>query len=220
MEVSLIRIYLLAGLILHKAVWEILKRRGAGAAPAPAPASKARVLSLIKIAILAGIVAQTLAPEIAPISSQPQTLRAVGIAIYTLGLMMAVVARCQLGRNWSDIEKSRVKRDHMLVAHGIYRWVRHPIYAGDLLLLLGLELALNSWTALGVSPLALYVRQKAASEERDLARMLAGYDDYCRRTPAFCRSCRANPFQPIPPKAANYWPLQNCSNVLGLVTPR
>ncbi|HYK60625.1 MAG TPA: methyltransferase [Bryobacteraceae bacterium] len=154
MEVSLIRIYLLAGLILHKAVWEILKRRGPAAAPAPAPSSKARVLSLIKIAILAGIVAQTLAPEIAPISSQPQTLRAVGIAIYTLGLMMAVVARCQLGRNWSDIEKSRVKRDHMLVAHGIYRWVRHPIYAGDLLLLLGLELALNSWTALGVSPLA------------------------------------------------------------------
>src|SRR5215467_5881402 len=118
MEVSLIRIYLLAGLILHKAVWEILKRRGPAAAPAPAPSSKARVLSLIKIAILAGIVAQTLAPEIAPISSQPQTLRAVDIAIYTLGLMMAVVSRCQLGRNWSDIEKSRVKRDHMLVAHG------------------------------------------------------------------------------------------------------
>jgi protein-S-isoprenylcysteine O-methyltransferase len=110
-------------------------------------------------------------------------LRAVGIAIYTLGLMMAVVARCQLGRNWSDIEKSRVKRDHMLVAHGIYRWVRHPIYAGDLLLL-GLELALNSWAALGVLPLALYVRQKAAGEERDLARTL-GYDDYWRRTGRF-----------------------------------
>jgi protein-S-isoprenylcysteine O-methyltransferase Ste14 len=73
----------------------------------------------------------------------------------------------------------------MLVAHGIYRWVRHPIYAGDLLLLLGLELALNSWAALGVLPLALYVRQKAAGEERDLARTLAGYDDYCRRTARF-----------------------------------
>ena len=184
MEVSLIRLYLLGGLILHKAVWEALKRRGAGAAPAPVPSNKARVLSLVKIAILAGIVAQTLAPEIAPISSQPQTLRAVGIAIYTLGLMMAIVARCQLGRNWSDIEKSRVKRDHMLVAHGIYRWVRHPIYAGDLLLL-GLKLALNSWAALGVLPLALYVRQKAAGEERDLARTLAGYNEYCRRTARF-----------------------------------
>jgi protein-S-isoprenylcysteine O-methyltransferase Ste14 len=185
MEVSLLRLYLVGGLILHKAVWEILKRRGAGAAAPPAPSRKSRVLSLIKMAILAGIVAQTLMPEIAPISGQPQTLRAVGVAIYTLGLMMAIVARCQLGRNWSDIETSRVKRDHRLVAHGIYRWVRHPIYAGDLLLLLGLQLALNSWAVLGVLPLALYVRQKAAGEERDLARTLSGYDDYCRRTARF-----------------------------------
>jgi protein-S-isoprenylcysteine O-methyltransferase Ste14 len=189
MEVSVIRIYLLGGLILHKAVWEVLKRRSglqpATAASASAPPLKTRLLSLLKIAILAGIVAQTLAPEIAPISNQPHTLRAVGVAIYTLGLMMAIVARCQLGRNWSDIEKSRVKHDHMLVAHGIYRWVRHPIYAGDLLLLLGLQLALNSWAVLGVLPLALYVRQKAAGEERDLARTLAGYDDYRRRTARF-----------------------------------
>jgi protein-S-isoprenylcysteine O-methyltransferase Ste14 len=98
---------------------------------------------------------------------------------------MAIVARCQLGRNWSDIEKSRVKGDHALVAHGIYRWVRHPIYAGDLLLLAGLQLALNSWVVLAVLPLALYVRQKAAGEERDLAKTLAGYDDYCRRTARF-----------------------------------
>lgn len=185
MEFSLLRLYLLSGLILHKAVWEVLKRGGNRAAPAPTPSPKARALSLVKVAILAGIVAQTLAPEIAPISSQPEALRAAGFVIYTLGLAMAIVARIQLGRNWSDIEKSRVKGDHALVAHGIYRWVRHPIYAGDLLLLAGLELALNSWAVLAVLPLALYVRQKAAGEERDLAKTLAGYDDYCRRTARF-----------------------------------
>lgn len=185
MEFSLLRLYLLSGLILHKAVWEVLKRGGNRAAPAPTPSPKARALSLVKIAILGGIVAQTFAPEIGPISSQPEALRAAGFVIYTLGLAMAIVARIQLGRNWSDIEKSRVKGDHALVAHGIYRWVRHPIYAGDLLLLAGLELALNSWAVLAVLPLALYVRQKAAGEERDLAKTLAGYDDYCRRTARF-----------------------------------
>ncbi|HEY7333268.1 MAG TPA: isoprenylcysteine carboxylmethyltransferase family protein [Bryobacteraceae bacterium] len=185
MEISLLRLYLLSGLILHKAVWEVLKRREPRKAPAPAVPLKSRVLSMVKIAILAGIVAQTLAPEIAPISSQPQALRLVGFIVYSLGLAMAIVARFQLGRNWSDIEKSRVKGDHILVAHGIYRWIRHPIYAGDLLLLLGLELALNSWGVAGVLLLAVYVRQKAAGEEKDLARTLAGYDQYCRRTSRF-----------------------------------
>lgn len=139
-----------------------------------------------------------LAPEIAPTSSEPQPLRISGLTIYTLGLLMAIVARLQLGRNWSDIEKSRVKRDQILVAHGLYRWVRHPIYAGDLLLLLGLELALNSWAVAGVVVLALYVRQQATREERALAEscpvmkiIAAALRDSCRAFPIYSGSSRS-----------------------------
>lgn len=191
MEISWIRIYLLAGLLLHKAVWEVLKVRQ-HAAPAPKPRSlKVRILSAIKLAILLGIVAQTFMPEILPISSDPATLRAVGFALYTIGLASAILGRVQLGWNWSDIEKAYVKKDHALVSHGLYRYVRHPIYAGDLLLLLGLELALNSWGALGVAALAVYVRQQAIREEGQLRRALPGYDAYCRRTNRFL------PFVPV-----------------------
>ena len=185
MEISGARLYLLGGLILHKAVWEILKRRETRPQRAQNISLKSRILSIVKMIILAGIVVQTLVPEIAPISNDPQQLRITGLAIYTLGLLMAVVARLQLGRNWSDIEKSRVKQDHALVAHGLYRWVRHPIYAGDLLLLLGLELALNSWAVVGVVVLIVYVRQQAAREERALSDTLPGYEEYCRRTSRF-----------------------------------
>src|SRR6516162_1481478 len=185
MEISVSRLYLLGGLILHKVVWEILKRRDARPPKQPGISLKSRVLSIIKIAILVGIIAQTLAPSVVPISRDAFALEVAGLVIYTLGLLMAIVARLQLGRNWSDIEKSRVKQDHALVAHGLYRWVRHPIYAGDLLLLLGLELALNSWGVLGVIALAMYVRRQAAVEERALAATLPGYADYCRRTSRF-----------------------------------
>jgi len=185
MEFSAIRLYLLAGLVLHKAVWEILKRSGPRVERKAGISLKSRILSLVKIVILAGIILQTLVPEIAPISGDPQTLRAIGIGIYTAGLLMAIMARVQLGRNWSDIEKSRVRNDHALVAHGLYKLVRHPIYAGDLLLLLGLEMALNSWAVAGVLALALYVRQKAAAEERVLAETLPGYGEYCKRTARF-----------------------------------
>jgi protein-S-isoprenylcysteine O-methyltransferase Ste14 len=191
MEISWLRIYLLFGLLFHKAVWEFMKRRQGGSPPHATRPAKVRLLSAVKVAILVGIIAQTLLPAVLPISTEPSTLMAAGAALYTLGLLMAVSGRIQLGWNWSDIEKSQVKRGHQLVAHGLYRYVRHPIYAGDLLLLLGLELALNSWCFLGVAAVAVYVRRQAIREERKLCEVLPQYDQYCRRTSRFL------PFLPV-----------------------
>jgi protein-S-isoprenylcysteine O-methyltransferase Ste14 len=191
MGITLLRCYLLVGLVAHKAVWEILKRRQPTRSAPQNPSPKARLLSAAKVLILAAIVVQTVAPELFPIARDPATLRIAGTTIYTLGLLIAVTARLQLGRNWSDIEKSAVLQDHALVARGLYRWVRHPIYAGDVLLLLGLELALNSWIVAAVAVLALYVRRQAMSEERALLRTLPGYDQYYRRTARFL------PFLPV-----------------------
>jgi protein-S-isoprenylcysteine O-methyltransferase Ste14 len=191
MEITWIRIYLVGGLLFHKAVWEVMKaRQGPAAAKAVRPL-KVRLLSGVKVAILLGIIVQTFLPDVLPISANPAALRAVGLAIYTLGLLTAVMGRIQLGWNWSDIEKAYVKQDHALVSHGLYRHVRHPIYTGDLLLLLGLELALNSWGALGAIALAVYVRRQAIREERQLIQALPGYDQYCRRTTRFL------PFLPV-----------------------
>jgi protein-S-isoprenylcysteine O-methyltransferase Ste14 len=191
MEISWIRIYLLAGLVFHKAVWEIMKAKQ-GAPPAKAaPPLKVRLLSWIKIAILVGIVAQTLIPEVLPIAADADQIRAIGVAIYTLGLVTAITGRIQLGWNWSDIEKAHVKRDHALVSHGLYRHIRHPIYTGDLFLLLGLELALDSWLVLGAIALAVYIRRRAIREEGQLVQALPGYDQYCRRTVRFL------PFLPL-----------------------
>jgi protein-S-isoprenylcysteine O-methyltransferase Ste14 len=192
MELSWIRLYLLFGLLFHKAVWEYMKARQGGApAVKKERPLKVRVLSALKLCILLGIIAQTQLPEFLPISASPSTLRTVGIALYTLGLAMAVTGRIQLGWNWSDIEKSFVQRDHALVEHGLYRYVRHPIYAGDILLLSGLELTLNSWCVLGVAAIAVYVRTQAVSEERSLKSVLPGYEQYCRRTARFL------PFLPV-----------------------
>jgi protein-S-isoprenylcysteine O-methyltransferase Ste14 len=191
MEISWIRVYLLCGLIVHKAVWEIMKARKGARAAKPARSPMARLLAAVKIGVLLAILAQTLAPEVLPISGNASVLRAFGLALYTVGLATAVAGRIQLGWNWSDIEQAHVKRDHALVSHGLYRHVRHPIYAGDLLLLLGLELALNSWCVLGAVALAIYIRRRAIREEGQLRQALPGYDQYCRRTARFL------PFLPV-----------------------
>ena len=192
MEISWVRIYLLLGLLFHKAVWEFMKaRQGRGTASNVARPWNVRLLSATKVVILLGIIAQTVMPVVLPITANPSTLTAVGVALYTLGLLIAVSARIQLGRNWSDIEKSQLKPGHQLVEHGVYRYVRHPIYTGDLLLLLGLQLALNSWCVLGVAALAVYVHRRVIREERKLCEVLPQYSQYCRRTSRFL------PFLPV-----------------------
>lgn len=58
-----------------------------------------------------------------------------GLALTGLGVAFAIWARSTLGKNWSA--NVTVKQDHSLVYGGPYRFVRHPIYAGILLAMLG-----------------------------------------------------------------------------------
>ncbi len=58
-----------------------------------------------------------------------------GIAVTAVGLGFAIWARAYLGRNWSGMVS--VKIGHELVRSGPYRWVRHPIYSGMILAMLG-----------------------------------------------------------------------------------
>ncbi len=182
-----VRVLLLAGLVFHKALWEVMKKRttlAPGAAKAKQPLPQL-LTKFIKIAILLGIAVQTVTPTIFPIADQSELLRPVGVAIYLFGLAVAVMGRLHLGDNWLDIEAAGVKREQNTVAHGIYAYIRHPIYTGDLFLLLGLELALGSWLFLGVFVLALAVLRQAVVEERKLMESLPGYASYCQRTRRF-----------------------------------
>ena len=181
----LLRSCLLAGLIAHKAIWELLRRHSV-AGRANQQSLRIQPVKIVKVGILLGIIVQTLLPwDILPITSEPGRLRIVGAIVYTLGLLVAMLARLQLGRNWSDIESPVVGANHAVVATGIYGYIRHPIYVGDIALLLGLELCLDSWLVMGVVLLVPVVLRKAILEERMLAQRLLGYDSYLRKTKRF-----------------------------------
>ncbi len=180
----ILQIYLFLGLVLHKIIWEVLKNKSAGKLVEP-QSTKLFAIKAVKIGILAGILVQIWLADILPIATDSFLLRVIGVAIYTLGLATAIAARFQLGENWSNIETGRVLESQNVVASGIYAYVRHPIYVGDILLLLGLELALNSWLVLGVLILVPVVMLKAVKEERMLAGELRGYEAYCQSSKRF-----------------------------------
>ena len=186
-EIIMLKVYLLAGLVFHKVLWETMKRRqGQAQPPSTSLPLKTRLVKLVKLLILAAIIGQTILPiDILPISTDPATLRLTGLAIFTLGLLTAVAARIQLGSNWSDIEEGKIADRHAVVDSGIYRYIRHPIYTGDILLLLGLELCLNSWLVMGLVLLVPVVTMQAIREEQKLVTALPDYAEYIRRTKRF-----------------------------------
>jgi protein-S-isoprenylcysteine O-methyltransferase Ste14 len=187
--VILLRAYLFTGLVVHKLVWEWLRRnqRSTSAKAVIGDAAlHVRLAKLAKIAVLGAILVQTVAPWTwFPILAAPQTLQIVGVAIYSIGLAVAIAGRVQLGSNWADIEAAQVLMHQSVVRHGLYRFVRHPIYVGDLLLLTGLELALNSWLVLGVIVLTPIVLSRAVREEELLKQSLTGYREYCKTSKRF-----------------------------------
>jgi len=180
----LLQLYLLFGLVVHKAIWEILKR-GSAERPVEGSSGKLTLVKAVKVAILLGLVVQIWFPDIPPILPEPFWLRVLGVCLFTLGLVTAIAARFQLGDNWANIETGQVMRRQFVVESGIYGFVRHPIYTGDILLLLGLELALNSWFVCGVLLLAPVVMIQAMKEEQMLVDELPGYERYCRRSKRF-----------------------------------
>lgn len=88
----------------------------------------------------------------------------IALALTLAGLAFALWARFVIGRNWSGTVT--LKQDHELVRSGPYAIVRHPIYTGFLLALLGIAVARGAIGAfLGVSIAVLAFRLKSLTEE-------------------------------------------------------
>lgn len=110
--------------------------------------------------------------------------RWVGIALIVIGFAITVWARLVLGRNWSATVT--VKENHELITRGPYRIVRHPIYSGLLLAIIGSALPREDLRAVAAVLVFLFgMLRKAGIEE---GRMIATFGDeyraYRRRTKA------------------------------------
>ncbi len=72
-----------------------------------------------------------------------------------------------------------VAGDQKVVSTGPYARVRHPMYSGALILLLGTPLALGSWWGTGtILPITLVIVWRLLDEERFLSKNLPGYEAY------------------------------------------
>jgi protein-S-isoprenylcysteine O-methyltransferase Ste14 len=80
-----------------------------------------------------------------PITPHDGLFGLAGLALDLAGIGFAIWARLALGANWSGIVAT-TKEGHELVQTGPYAIVRHPIYAGILLAMIGTALTLGTLT--------------------------------------------------------------------------
>jgi len=108
----------------------------------------------------------------------------VALALLLAGLAFTVWARLHLGRNWSGTVT--LKEGHELIRSGPYAYVRHPIYTGLLVALLGSAIACGEVRALiGLSVVAGAFIRKLRIEERFMREIFPGqYQRYCAEVPA------------------------------------
>ncbi len=101
----------------------------------------------------------------------------VGLSIMAAGEAFAVVAMWSLGRSFSIFSEVRE-----LVTSGLYRWVRHPLYLGEMVAVWGYVIAWSSPWALGSALLFTGLQSwRARVEEGRLAAHHPAYADYRER---------------------------------------
>jgi protein-S-isoprenylcysteine O-methyltransferase Ste14 len=108
-------------------------------------------------------------------------LEVIGTLLFACGIALAVWARLHLGRNWGMPTSQRVEPE--LVTSGPYRFVRHPIYSGLLIAVLGTALVDNLLGLIVVAVLIAYFYYCGIVEERNLAATFPqAYPEYKSRT--------------------------------------
>lgn len=122
-----------------------------------------------------GILSRRFIPEV-------EAIKAVSVVLVASGVAIAIWARRHIGEYWSS--RVALKEDHQLIQSGPYARVRHPIYSGMLLAMIGTGLFVGEWRAIiGVLLVFTAHWQKARREEKLLADQFGpAYQEYCGRT--------------------------------------
>ena len=115
-------------------------------------------------------------------SVMPVAFAGVGFVIFGLGI--ALIAWTMVVNPFAESTvRIQTDRGHQVIASGPYHYVRHPMYAGTILMYPGLSLIFGSMWALAVAGLIVVMFLcRTVLEDRTLRGELAGYEEFAAHT--------------------------------------
>lgn len=115
------------------------------------------------------------------ISHMPEALNDAGAVLIPIGFLIVWLAFRE-NSFAAPVIKIQEERGQHVINTGPYRIVRHPMYAGATLYMIGMPLLLGSWLGLLVLPLIFGVLTvRIFIEEAALRNGIPGYDEYAAR---------------------------------------
>ena len=112
-------------------------------------------------------------------SQVPTVICVVGDVLVAVGLVVSMLVVIQNSYAGAVV---RVEADQKLAFTGLYRLVRHPMYTGNVIMMVGIPLALGSyWGLVFVITGLIALASRIRDEEKLLQDELDGYPEYARR---------------------------------------
>jgi len=109
-------------------------------------------------------------------STVPASISVIGDVLVAVGLGLAMLVIIQNSYAAANVT---VESEQTLVSTGLYGLVRHPMYTGNVILMVGAPLALGSyWGLVFVIPGLVVLAVRIRDEERLLEQELRGYREY------------------------------------------
>ena len=119
----------------------------------------------------------------------PSWVRLVGQVLVVAGFVLMIVASLRLGRGLTATPVPNARGQ--LITGGLYQYVRHPIYSGVLLVVVGLTVRSGSFVTLSVAIVTVvFFDRKARWEEAQLRERYPDYAEYASHTPRFVPGVR------------------------------
>jgi len=107
-----------------------------------------------------------------------------GFSIAVLGFLLSVWARIYIGRNWGQPMSEKEKTT--IITKGPYAYIRHPIYTGIFIAMLGTTLVTTIYWAIPLIFLTIYFIYSAKIEEKNLIKKYPKeYTEYIKKSKSF-----------------------------------
>ncbi|OHS93303.1 hypothetical protein TRFO_11930 [Tritrichomonas foetus] len=141
------------------------------------------------IAYTCGVVEYLIERYFWPSKSDPHSIMIyIGYALIAVGLYIRFAAIITAGKSFTHLVQLRKTKDHVLITHGIYKYIRHPGYLGFLIFAVGTQIMLKNFFSVIGFYIVLwnFFNRRIAYEERGLIDMFGQeYRDYRDRTPTW-----------------------------------